>query len=261
VPKDEVGFTNHVAAAFRKALPKYRVRVHAALVLDVAGADGRNELDLDNTYKFCLRRPDECEDAIATQVQQISATLLRAAGTPERDKLRLIVRPEAFVQTVRQNPGGKGEPVAMPLQAGLWAVAVFDRPDTEQLVTPKDLAALGLTRKAALEIARSNVAAALPPLDAVTQPLEPGGIGTIADGPYEASRFLLPESWTALAQSWGGALMIAMPTTDVLLYARPKDAGSVEDLATLARIAGRKATPLSTTLFRWTSSGWQAIAR
>src|SRR5262249_9702200 len=103
-----------------------------------------------------------------------------------------------------------------------------------------------------------NVAAALRPVDVVAQTLRPGAIGTLSGNPYEASRFLLPESWAALAKRWNGQLIVAIPGTDVVLYGRPQDGASIADMAMLARIAAAKANrPLSTTVYRWTGSGWE----
>ena len=74
------------------------------------------------------------------------------------------------------------------------------------------------------------------------------------------SRVALHEDWVTLAKAQGGKLVVAMPATDVVLYASEDTTLAVEALRMIARHAMEVvANPLSTEILAWTPEGWSRV--
>ena len=258
-PRDASGFTSYVAKAFAQAVPAATVAVVSPLTVSVATAvGGRNTLYLYSLYSQCQRDPDGCDDAIASWIDQMGAVAVDKPPPVDRAMLRAVLRPAAVVDQIGR--AYHEEPVASPFLAGLWTICVVDRPTAIEYPTWKELSALGLSRAQLLMLCQANTLAALGPVRPSAKDAPWNGISLISDDPYESSRLLAPESWTALAGK-NGQLMVSAPGTDVLLYIRATDSAAVVALATLTReLAKRAPRPLSTAIFRWTPKGWVVVA-
>jgi hypothetical protein len=259
VPSDPPGFTKYVAAAFAKAMPGREVITAAPLRLSLSPRDGdRHVAYLDTLYAFCQQNPPLCANAVANHVRQIVASYRDEDAPMDKTKLRAVLRSVESVNQQRQALGGRGEPLAAPFLADLWIVCMVDLPTAMRTVSPAEIAKLGLSREEAMEVAKANVAATLPPLETVLQDIPIGAIGTIHGDPYESSRLLFPEQWRALAEKKGKAPIVAAPGTDMVIWTIPKDDQSVSDLAFAARMGqGITFRTLSTAIFRWTPTGWE----
>ncbi len=262
VPLDESGFTAYLSRAFAQAMPGYQVSVAGPLSLMITkGAEPLSRSDLHTIYSFCLRNQTQCDGAVANHVRQMSATYLQPEPPPDRSRLRVVVRQAAYVDAIRRNLAGKGDPVAAPLQGGLWVVCVIDLPDAIQVVTPAHLAKLGLSAEEAISIGKQNSAAALRPLATLVEDRPRGGIGLITGDTYESSRLLFAESWAELAKRMHGKLLVAVPATDVVLYESASRKHAVEELTKAAtEVASRANRPVSVAVFRWTPGGWELAA-
>lgn len=261
VPADEAGFTNYVARAFSLALHDSEVWVKGPLRLSIKPASGGEGFaaDLHTTYSYCQRNPEDCDRAVAKQVEQMSAAFQQASTPLDRKTLRAVVRTTAYIDKLRQALAGKGEPVAAPLIADLWVTCVFDLPTAFQYTKPADLDALGLTRDEAIALGRKNVEGVLPPPPTTFANARADGIGLIGDD-YAASGILSPARWKPLADEAGGRLIVSVPATDVLLYG---DASSPRALQAMRKmmetVAQRASRPLSPTILRWKPDGWEAV--
>lgn len=74
---------------------------------------------------------------------------------------------------------------------------------------------------------------------------------------YEASRLILHHRWAAIAAQVRGDLLVAAPSRDFVYFT-----GSREDVAglrALARASDQQGHPLTSTLLRWTPSGWEPL--
>jgi len=262
VPMDISGFTKYVSLSFAGALPGRSVTVTGplAISIDGAGLPGRQE-DLHNIYGFCLRNAEQCDQAVASHVTQMTQSFAAADMPADRSSLRALVRTSAYVEAARRVLAGKGEPIAAPLVGDLWVICGLDLPTAIKVLRPADLAELGLSRDQALTACRENVAAALRPLDSVLQNIGTNGVGTILGDPYESSRLLQPESWAPVAARAGGTLIVSVPANDAVLYAYADDKAIIESMQTLGRLVAAKANrPLSSAVFRWTPAGWEQAA-
>lgn len=259
VPSDPSGFTAYVARAFARALPGASIAMTAplALTIDVPGT-GKHEGYLANIYDQCQRTPEHCAELVANWVDQISTTDAQQEKPLDRASLRIVLRPKADVDQLRQTQ--KQEPIAAPFIADLWMICVADLAKAIEYPNPKEFAALGLSRDDALKLCQANTANALRPIKKESVSNFIGKIGIVADDPYESSRLLLPESWMPLIGKSKTPFFVSAPGTDVLLYTRTKTAAALKRLqvATIG-VAAKAHRPLSLAIFRWTPSGFEEV--
>jgi hypothetical protein len=252
-----------VSDAFAKALPGYRVTVTGRLALSARKATAidpkdYHSLDLSNVYSICVRDFPHCDQAVALHVSQMAAAIANDGKPVARETLRVVVRPEPYVDEMRKKLVGKGDPVAVPFADGLWIICVSDLPTAIATLSPADLPRLHLSRDEAVILGKQNTEAALPPLMSVIEKrLGKGAVGVIAGNPYEASRLLLHDSWAPLAKRMKGKLLVSAPASDVVLYMKDTGPDSVDHMSFAAREVTLKARrALTNSVFRWTDDGW-----
>ena len=193
----------------------------------------------------------------------IPSTMSTAQETAwvEAGALRLVVRADDYLQRARAALGADPRPLAArPLAANLHAVVVLDLPTSLRTADQRHLDELTLTLDQAFEVAATNTLAALPPLLQSAPPVQRGRIGHVSGSVYEVGRVAIHSEWAALAEKQGGALLIALPTTDSVLYLPEATPGAV---AALRKIAGqlmeKAPNPLSSAVLRWTKDRWEAV--
>jgi uncharacterized protein YtpQ (UPF0354 family) len=258
----DVGFfTAHAAELFAKAIPKAKVEIKAplALSIDVPGR-GLNSARLDNVYSFCLRNPEACEKGHVTHVANMAASF-EAPGGIERSQLRAIVRSTAMVEATDKAYARRGGTmVSEKLMGDLWVMCAQDLPGAIGILNANNLAALNLSREAALAACKQNVATSLRPISPYRRDYPWPGVNLIAGDPYAASWLIFPERWTAIAESVDGDLLVAAPANDVLIYGSGRANDSAAALAKAAAyVAERAQKPLSNAVFRWTPTGWEVV--
>lgn len=247
---DEAGFTRAANARLAALLPGHRVVVTEARTLFV---DERFTISLDRPYLGCQQDPDGCDafilDFLEGVAQQITRTADDARATPER--LRLALRPRDRIEGYTREGS---VPVAQQFVGDVFAVVMVDFPESARVLLESDLAGLGMDRATAMERARANVVAELGPFAPANLP--PRGaqmLGVISERYYyESSRIFDPPSFDAVAQRLGGALLIAVPTYDTVLFAEVTDATGEIAFATITENVFRDSTqPLSMQVFRY----------
>ncbi|MFL6708068.1 MAG: hypothetical protein ACJ8HI_07670, partial [Massilia sp.] len=110
-------------------------------------------------------------------------------------------------------------------------------------------------------LASINLTNSLAPLSETAKPVSAGQIGTINPGFSEVGRVALPAQWTTLAQAQHGELIIALPTTDQVLYVSESTPVAQDALLTLSRkLALQSANPLAPDmLLKWTAGRWERL--
>jgi len=175
-----------------------------------------------------------------------------ATSTIDPATILAVPRPAGTVRTAGA--------ITVPLAGGLEIVCLVGRPPDAVALTAGDLPGLGLTRSQALALATANAAAGLRPFAELTRnPLPAGGVGTIAGDFAESSLLLLHDQWAPVAAAMHGALLVAAPADDLVLYADGSVPGAAGTLRMMAASAMRAALrPVSSVVLRWTRSGWEA---
>jgi hypothetical protein len=263
---DPVVFTHSVAEHLRQSLAGTTVTEQGPLTLVLQSATGKKiDANLDRLYRACQSQDAACQNMLA-RFTAASGEILRDTQPPTADKLRLVVRSKTDIDAMAQavpglSDGDERRPITQPLAGDLWQVLVFDYPTSLRYATQQDLDSLKLSQADAITKASANLAGSLAPLASVTHDLGPHQIGIIQGNAYDPSRLLIPKDWAKVAQALDGHLLVAVPSSDTVLYGEENGVQSVRALAVLAQEQAAKAEhAVSPGLLRWTPGGWQPVA-
>lgn len=260
-------FADEVASQLVKALPGYHVMVVDPLTIKIGKTgqpeDQRFQINLDRIASYCARAPDDCADAVSEYVSNTVPTIKAQEPKPATAALRAVVRPAAYVADLANMEAKYGNQlVSAPFAGDLVMLCYFDEPTAMRPALTGDLAKIGLSPARALAICVQNTRTALPRLP--TAPSRQGPLGAIGDmegDPYESSYLLLHDEWAPLAAKFGGHVLVAAPDADEVFFTGDADPAAVDVLSTLAKKAyGEAQRPISATVFRWTSGGWEVAA-
>lgn len=260
---DEKAYTEEVASRIALALPQVRVKVSGPLTVKVDKADGVNLLqaNLDRVFAVCQSSPDICDSATGNYVNALSQVLEDMTRPLDTSMLRLTIRPLDVLAGAQSSlPSSAPRLVQRPFVGGLGMAVVLDMPSSMRMFSVDDAKALDVSEAAAIDVARKNLRVNLKPLADYEWPMASGSLGLISGSPYESSRLLLHDDWTPVAEALNGNLVVAIPASDALVYGRGDTDEALDALRTLVEDVTRHAErPISKTLFRWTSEGWEIV--
>ena len=256
-------FANRVALGFRVSMPGYDVTVVDPLTLKIS-KDGKEtvQINLDRIAKYCAAEPTDCDRVVADFIAK-SRDMADVANLPTTGaQLRAVVRPQPYVAEMARLMAGAPKPtrpVSRPLAGDLVELCFFDMPTTMRPANAVELSALGLDAPAALALCEKNVAAQLSPIDPDAGE-KIGDIGVIDGDVYVSSYVLLHDRWAALAGRYGGHLLVAIPSSNEILYAPDRGPDSVSALRSATHFAATHAERMiSETVLRWTPAGWDVV--
>lgn len=249
----EAQFTERVAGLMRAALPGDEVKVAGPLTLK----RGDLQANLDRVWAFCQRDASNCNAELDRYVAAVKEAVAQTPKAPERAQLRLVIRREDY----GQGAVGSGKPpefLQRPFADGLISLVAVDHPRTLAMLDLNGAQKMGLGADGARQVAQANLQQQLGPLRA--KPVRAGQLGRLAGDAYEVSRLLLPDGWAELAQAQGGVLLVALPTTDLLLYAGDDSPQAIDALRSLSKESmARAPNPLTNLILRWTPQGWLPV--
>jgi hypothetical protein len=136
--------------------------------------------------------------------------------------------------------------------------------DTQRAVRPlddRDLRKLNMSQNQLFELGGENLQAALKPLADSAKPVGSGQIGAITGSVYEVGRVAILSQWAHLANAQQDVLVVALPTTDMVLYISESTPSAIDALRTLSKgTAAKSSNPLSpTAVFKWTAERWTPV--
>jgi len=158
-------------------------------------AVGCNEVVLNTTYQYRQYEAGPAHDP--ARISGLAATALDAVASldqkiaPARERLVVLVRPDAYAAYLRQSPESPGG-IWKPFVGDLIAVLAQKDGDTSRSVTGEDLAALGLTENAAWALAIENLGQQIGPLDRAQN--AQGAESVTASSGLALSNLLLPDT-------------------------------------------------------------------
>jgi uncharacterized protein YtpQ (UPF0354 family) len=257
VPLDESQFTEYVATRLRKEVGDASVVVKGPLTLGL----GELQANLDRVFAFCRRERASCEPELDRYVKGAAEAHKDRTAPPQRDAVRVIVRPVQYAQAAQASFGGQGAQIQpRHFVDGMISLPVLDSPRTVRILGSKDNTQLGLSEAEVYELGLRNLRATLKPLMDVAKVAGSGQIGQIVGDTYDPSRLLLHDTWEPLAKAQGGKLIVALPATDALFYIGEDTPMAIEALRALVR-NGQSRVPnrLSDVVLRWTEGGWMPV--
>lgn len=227
------------------------------LLLKLRRDEQQLEVWLGRPFEYCTNNASDCErmarEYVAGVVQ--AAVESGAVNAPDPGQLVPAIRSKADVESYRARAEGM---IEEPIAGDLFVVYMLDSPRSASIVDGKAVTALNLSAEEIKARAFQNLSQQLPALDTLVRPQGEQVVGEIQLDSFYTSSLLVPHStWRAIAESFGGKLLVAIPAPDVLLYARERDASVLPALAAKAREVFTK-SPRGTSLsiLRWTPSGW-----
>jgi hypothetical protein len=262
VPHQPGPFTQHMADRLRRELPDVPVAVKSPLTISA----GELQVNLDRVHSFCRRNAEECAAEFERFAQAVAQVHRDRSAPPTKDAVRLIVRTGPYLQALlsqQAQASGKAPNVqSRRLVDGLHVLVALDSPRAIRMLSEADNEKLGLSADEAFALGAANLQRQLKPIEEAAQPAAGGQIGQITGDSYEPSRLALPESWLPLAKAQGGTLIVAAPTTNLLLYISEDSPAAIDALRTLARnVMSQAPNRLSGTLLRWRDGGWDVVAQ
>jgi hypothetical protein len=214
---------------------------------------------LDTAYRACVRDRAQCAAVVKRQVEATVSDLAAVWTPPNRADLRVTVRPQAYVDQL-EAASGADPVIAEPLAEDLWTIAAVDQPKSIRTLSKRDLEALKLTADGAIEAGRRNLDAAARARIAEAIKAGGGALGMLEGDDYTSSLIASPELWEPLADVCGGELWVAVPASDIVLFADARKPETRIQIRAAAREAAARAKrPISPEVYEWTPTGWNKI--
>lgn len=257
VPTEEAAFTEYIAQAMRLEVGDVPVTVKAPLTLSV----GPLQANLDRIFAFCRSNTAACTAEVERYTKGAAQVIKQQNAPIEKAAVRLVVRSSEYIKRAQASLGSDGPTLQVkPLVEGLVSVAILDTPRAVRPLDERDLEKLNLSQDQLFKLGGENLATELKPLSEVAKPVTRGQVGTITGSVYEVGRIAVHSQWAQLANAQNGTLLVALPTTDVVLYISEATPVAIDALRTLAnKTATRAANPLSATVLKWTSERWEIV--
>jgi hypothetical protein len=255
---DQDVFAREVAKVYERA--GLAAEVVGRLELEVASPDGGvAKAFLDTVYRACVRDRAQCATLVERQVEATAANLAYVSTPPKLSDLRVTVRPQAYVDQL-EAASGADPVIAEPLAGELWVIGAIDQPKSIRTLSKRDLESLKLTADAAIEAGRRNLDAAARARIAEAIQAGGGAVGMFKGDDYTSSLIASPELWEPLADACGGELWVAVPASDVVLFADARKPELQTQIRAAARATAALAKrPISADVYEWTPAGWNKI--
>lgn len=225
--------------------------------LNLSGGNGF-AVNLERVWRGCASSAQWCDDELPNFVDEV----IRIAARKEEP-----VAPRSFFAIVRSKDYLESAPASVraatlfePFVADMIIVYVVDQGGSVRGAQTKDLAAIGIERRALPALAEQNLTQALPALPADAT-CEPNSVTVWATGNYyESSRLLLSRFWKDFAARSQARLVVAVPASDALIVACDPAPVTLAKLAGgIAELSSKAERPLSQALLQWTATGWQPL--
>jgi hypothetical protein len=256
---DARGFTEAVANLYARAEPDAQVMVKGPLELEIRAPKGVRRAALAMLFSRCQGDRSDCAADAEREARATVESAGAPASAPTLAQLRVTVRPSTYVD---QLGAEAGDPVAEPLVDDLWIVGVKDQPSTIAALDAKDLAALKLDATGALKAGEHNLEARFRATLEEAARREPASVGEMRGDDYLASLLAFPDLWAPLAETFDGALYVAAPAANTVLFvdAREKDAMAQMRRAVRAEMSLAQ-RPVSAAVLAWSPAGWDVAAK
>lgn len=263
IAQDEGKFTAYVGESLKHKLPDFAIKPIGKLTLEGKSANGEStgELSLDRLFAFCDRDKAHCNDAVEYYVESIAETILDRNQSIEKAMVRLVLRPQKYVNKIKQQMGsGQTAIYDRPFAAGLAIVPIIDFTRATRFVNEKDLAKLGVDESGLFQLGENNLRGTLRPLADVAKVPVANSLGYIRGEDYASSRIIFHSDWAPLAEKLNQQLIVMIPTPDLVLYGDGSTPVGIVALKAFGVESARRSTrPLSTVILRWTKTGWDEV--
>jgi uncharacterized protein YtpQ (UPF0354 family) len=267
LPLDRQSFTNYVAdriktVAAEDAQAKFQVTVMRPLAIHLTSESGMGvETNLRLLHTHCVALEGRCADAIARFVQAAFEVFGQATSPIERNMLRALVKPAAYVSEVDETHKQRGLAiVAKPYVGELWMILVIHRANLVSVATMETLKQLGLDEASGFDLALKNTAALKGRALDRAVPLRGTHFETLNEDEYESSRLLMHADWAEVAKARGGDLIVSVPASNALIFGSIRNTDQMKNMRNIVSQEAHKARRfVSSQMFRWRTDGWELV--
>jgi hypothetical protein len=268
VPIEAGAFTSYMAERL-KTLAHEDTEIHVQvtimrpLALKLTSQSGMSvEANLTDLQAHCVALNGRCGEAAEQLAQSAIQAFGESARPVQRDMLRALVRPAAWVSELSEihKQRGIAPLLAKPYVGELWIVVGLNRNALIGLATTETLSKLSLDENAAFELALKNTREAKLPVLNRAVPLRGTRFEMVSEDNYESSRFLMHGEWAEVARVRGGDLIVSVPASNTIIFGAVRNPAQIDDLRAVAVQEARKAPrAVSVQLFRWRANGWELV--
>jgi hypothetical protein len=227
---------------------------------------------LDRLWRLCNDTAATAEIEIDKWTDAILATFCSSDGW-KPTQLRAMLRCGEFVQYLVDFAHANTKPksskwwprrkatqnraLVAPFAADLHIVIFVDLGKTRSIVCAADLPALGLTEMETFQRAINNVAEMTDDTPIVDHPDDPKILVLNTEDHFAASRLIMKD-WNPLVEDVGGTLIAAVPSQDIVLFAKGDDPAMAARLSSQAKQTMKTSiNPLSSKIIHWNGTIWR----
>lgn len=256
--EEALAFTEAVANALRKELTDITTEIVVTEPLKIQ-LDSKLGVYLHSSFSKCRSDAAACSAEIDGKVKFFAPALRRKNVFDRRETVRLVIRADDEISRLQESISKDGHTLQVePLLGGLLILAVYDRAPAIVPLDERDLEKLYVSHEQLFALGRKNLQDKLKPLANSAKAASKGEFAVINGSPFESSRLLLHSQWEPLAMAQQGTLLVALPTSDTVLYISESSPSAVAALRSSASsLFANNPKSLSTVVLRWTSKGWE----
>jgi uncharacterized protein YtpQ (UPF0354 family) len=257
-------FSNHLARAFKAAVPSASVTVDGDLRLTIRHADGRTmSVDLGNAYSFYSRDSRRLDSVVQTHVAAWSRPPAAQTGASvklDRSRIVPVVKPRQWLTELNARLKAQGvqqEQLVDDFADELVVAYAEDDPVRMRYLTSDD----DIGDRAALrKLAVANLQRLLPKIEMRNHDDVFALIS--AGGDYEASLLLIDDIWSGGQIKVNGDIVVAIPARDVLLVTGSRNRTGLRKVrAMAAQFFADGPYSLTETLFVYRNGGFKKFGR
>lgn len=255
--------TERVAAALNQEDPKLQATIKSDDEIRLPPPVGPASIYLDHIRADCTKRPGDCDAMVKRFAQSIVASAHAPEGmTFNADNIYPVIRAESTLRTMQATLGDKAKRlfVSKPYVSGAVLLYAIDTPTAVRFVSESDLEHAGLTVDALDKLAVAHVSR-LPPIHIEPVDRAAGLWSALTSDGYGTSRLFDSTFWDAAEARAGGAVAVALPTRDWLLFARLDNPAAISKLrAVAARVVAGETYAVTASLVRRDGQGWVEVS-
>lgn len=247
------------AQEFKIDLPDASVEIVGPLELRVSRAGTSWHAYLYNLYLSCQRNTENCGQAIVARAWQFKVAHQNGDAPLSKSNLRVVVRDGEHVDELKQRYGDDINALVQPLCGDLWVIVVEDSPTMVTYPKPAAIKALGFSVDDGFKLAVANTKMALKGRVPKLAAKDKANLSVFVGDDF-VTTFAFPELWAPVAQTFGGTLIVAIPSTDQMFIIGDDTPDALQLMHKAVDDEWAHAErPLSRSLFGWTEKGWVEI--
>jgi hypothetical protein len=266
LPVERAEFTSYVAERMKDMRPEglpVRITIVGPLAIKLGAPSGMSvDANLSDLHSHCVALEGRCAEEAEKLVEAAFQVFGEVTRPIERDMLRVVLRPAAWVHALSEAHKQNGMPPAVAKQyvGELWIILAISGPSFTRYATADTLRILKLEEPAAYDLALKNTREAKAPILERALPLRGTRFQVLTEDELEPSRLLMHAEWAEVAKARPGDLIVSVPASNTVIFGSALTSDDIRTLRQIAINESRKAVrAVSPQLFRWQKDHWEVV--